>query len=223
VVIQRAERLRTQKPKDKDKLYAFHAPDVSCISKGKARKPYEFGVKSSLAITHKQGLILGARTFPGNPYDGHTLAAQLEQTRIFLEKFGAELKEVFVDLGYRGVDHQNPGVTIHHLGNHRSMTQEQRRLLKRRQSIEPVFGQPKNDHRMDRNWLKGEVGDAIHAVLCAAGYNIRWLMRAILAGCISPIFCLFLMLGRWIQIFKEQFVRLPEELNTDSEMVLNPA
>ena len=58
------------------------------------------------------------------------------------------------------------------------MTQEQRRWLKRRQSIEPVFGHLKNDHRMDRNWLKGEVGDAMHAVLCAAGYNIRWLMRA---------------------------------------------
>ena len=221
VAMQRAERLRTQKPKDKDKLYAFHAPEVSCISKGKARKPYEFGVKSSLAITHKQGLIVGARTFPGNPYDGHTLAAQLEQTRIFLENVGTEPKDVFVDLGYRGVDHQNPRVTIHHRGKQRSMTQEQRRWLKRRQSIEPVFGHLKNDHRMDRNWLKGEVGDAMHAVLCAAGYNIRWLMRAILAGIISHVY-LSLILGRWIQIFKEQFVRLAKELKSNSEMQWSP-
>jgi len=169
VVMEHAERLRTQKPKDKDKLYAFHAPKVSCISKGKARKPYEFGVKSSLAITHKQGLIVGARTFPGNPYDGHTLAAQLEQTRIFLENVGSEPKDVLVDLGYRGVDHQNPGVTIHHRGKHRSMTKELRRWLKRRQSIELVFGHLKNDTRMDRNWLKGEVGDAIHAVFAPLG------------------------------------------------------
>jgi IS5 family transposase len=217
VVMQRAERLRTQKPRDKDKLYAFHAPEVSCIGKGKARKPFEFGVKSSLAITHKQGLIVGARTFPGNPYDGHTLAAQLEQTRIFLENVGTEPKDVFVDLGYRGADHQNPGVTIHHRGKHRSMTKEQRRWLKRRQSIEPVFGHLKNDHRMNRNWLKGEVGDAMHAVLCAAGYNIRWLMRVILVGIISPVY-LSLMLGRWIQIFKGRFASLQSESTMDSEM-----
>ncbi len=221
VAMQRADRLRTQKPKDKDKLYAFHAPEVSCISKGKTRKPYEFGVKSSLAITHKQGLIVGARTFPGNPYDGHTLTAQLEQTRIFLENVGTQPKDVFVDLDYRGVDHQNPKVTIHHRGKHRSMTQEQRRWLKRRQSIEPVFGHLKNDHRMDRNWLKGEVGDVMHAVLCAAGYSIRWLMRAILAGIISPVY-LSQILGFWIQIFKEQFVRLTKESNTDSEMQWSP-
>jgi hypothetical protein len=46
---------------------------------GKARKPYEFGVKVSLTITHQHGLMVGARSFPSNPYDGHTLAAQLEQ------------------------------------------------------------------------------------------------------------------------------------------------
>ena len=155
--------------------------------------------------------------FPGNPYDGHTLAAQLEQTRIFLENVGTEPKDVFVDLGYRGVDHQNPGVTIHHRGKHRSMTKEQRRWLKRRQSIEPVFGHLKNDHRMNRNWLKGEVGDAMHAVLCAAGYNIRWLMRVILVGIISPVY-LSLMLGRWIQIFKGRFASLQSESTMDSEM-----
>ena len=77
----------------------MHAPEVSCIGKGKARKPYEFGVKTSVAISHKKGFIVGARTFPWNPYDGHTLSAQLEQTRTFLQEMGAEPKEVFVDLG----------------------------------------------------------------------------------------------------------------------------
>ena len=94
-IMARAERIRTQKPKDKNKLYAMHAPEVSCIGKGKARKPYEFGVKTSIAISHKKGLIVGTRTFPGNPYDGHTLSAQLEQTRTFLQDMGAEPKEVF--------------------------------------------------------------------------------------------------------------------------------
>jgi IS5 family transposase len=73
-VLERAERIRTQKTKDKNKLYALHAPEAGCIGKGKARKPYEFGVKASIAVTHGKGLVVGARTFPGNPYDGHTLA-----------------------------------------------------------------------------------------------------------------------------------------------------
>jgi IS5 family transposase len=44
-----------------------------------------------------------------------------------------------------------------------------------------VIGHTKADHRMDRCWLKGAEGDALHAVLCATGFNIRWLMRAIVA------------------------------------------
>ena len=69
-LLERAERIRTQQPKDKNKLYALHAPEVECISKGKARNRYEFGVKVSLAVTHKQGLMVGAKRFVGNPYDG---------------------------------------------------------------------------------------------------------------------------------------------------------
>ncbi|MDI9235252.1 IS5 family transposase [Limnohabitans lacus] len=55
------------------KLYSWHAPEVECISKGKSRNPYEFGVKVGLAMTLKGNLIVGARSFPGNPYDGHTM------------------------------------------------------------------------------------------------------------------------------------------------------
>ena len=31
------------------KIYSVHAPEVECIGKGKAYKPYEFGVKVSVA------------------------------------------------------------------------------------------------------------------------------------------------------------------------------
>jgi IS5 family transposase len=174
----RAERIRAQSPKDKNKLYALHAPEVECIGKGKARKPYEFGVKASLAVTHKSGLMVGARTFPGNPYDGHMLREQVEQTTILLEDTGRRPKQVIVDLGYRGVDHDNPGIEIIHRGKYRSLSARQRRWLSRRQAIEPAIGHLKTDHRMDRCWLQGQLGDALHAVLCAAGYNLRWLLRA---------------------------------------------
>ncbi|MFN9503705.1 MAG: transposase, partial [Rubrivivax sp.] len=84
-----------------------------------------------------------------------------------------------VDLGYRGVDADNPGLTITHRGKARSLSAEDRKLLKRRNAIEPIFGHLKADHRMDRCHLKGEIGDRLHAVLCAAGYNLRWLLRMI--------------------------------------------
>ena len=186
--MERAERIRTQQPKDKNKLYAMHAPEVECISKGKARQPYEFGVKASIAVTHRRGLIVGARTFPGNPYDGHILAAQLEQTNILLEDVGRTPKQVVVDLGYRGVDADNPGVEIIHRGRFKSMTNQQRRWLKRRQAIEPAIGHLKADHRMNRCWLAGSLGDALHTVLCAAGYNLRWLLRAVVRGRIERLF-----------------------------------
>lgn len=179
-LMERAERIRTQQPKDKNKLYALHAPEVECIGKGKARKPYEFGVKASIAVTHKSGLMVGARTFPGNPYDGHVLREQLEQTTILLEDIGRRPKQVIVDLGYRGVDQDNPGVEIIHRGKYKTLTPQQRRWLKRRQAVEPAIGHLKSDHRMDRCWLQGTLGDALHAVLCAAGYNLQWLLRAII-------------------------------------------
>ena len=159
------------------------------MGKGKARKPYEFGVKVSLAVTHKSGLMVGARSFPGNPYDGHILAAQLEQTTNLLQDLGHSPKQVIVDLGFRGVDADNPGIEIIHRGRYKSLTPQQKRWLKRRQAIEPMIGHTKSDNRMDRCWLQGALGDALHALSCAAGYNIRWLLRAIARLGVVWIFC----------------------------------
>jgi len=186
--MERAGRILAQQRKDKNKLYALHAPEVECIAKGKARNPYEFGVKVSLAVTHKQGLMVGARSYPGNPYDGHVLSDQLEQTRHLLQDLGREPKQVVVDLGYRGVDADNPGVQIIHRGKYKSLSAHEKRLLKRRQAIEPAIGHTKADHRMDRCWMKGALGDALHALCCAAGYNIRWLLRAIARGGLAAAF-----------------------------------
>jgi IS5 family transposase len=153
----------------------LHAPEVECIGKGKARKPYEFGVKVSLAVTHQHGLMVGARSFPGNPYDGHTLAEQLEQTNTLLQDIGVKPTTAVVDLGFRGVDEACAPVQLIHRGKFKSLDSQQRRWLKRRQAIEPAIGHAKSDYRMDRCWLSGSTGDALHAVLCAAGFNLRWL------------------------------------------------
>jgi IS5 family transposase len=170
-----ADRLLSQEKHSKNKLYSIHAPEVECISKGKAHKRYEFGVKTGVTSTHEDSWILGVKTFPGNPYDGHTLNASLEQT----EKLtGQKINEAFVDLGYRGHDHQ--GHTQVHVVDGRKLkklTRHVRGLYKRRSAIEPMIGHLKNDNGMSKNWLKGEDGDMINALLSGCGYNMRKLLR----------------------------------------------
>ena len=171
-LLTRTKRIIAQKPKDKNKLYALHAPEVECIAKGKARNPYEFGVKVSITTTHKEGLVVGARSMPGNPDDGHTLAEALEQAAILSE---VTPEVAIVDRGYRGVKIE--GVNIYHAGLRRGITRTLRATIKRRSAIEPTIGHMKADGKLGRNWLKGALGDAIHAVLCGAGHNLRMILR----------------------------------------------
>ena len=49
-------------------------------------------------------------------------------------------------------------------------------------TIEPTIGHMKNDGKLRRNWLKGTLGDAIHAVLCGAGHNIRLIINKLNSG-----------------------------------------
>ena len=187
------------------KLYSWHTPEVECISKGKSRNPYEFGVKIGLAMTLKGNLIVGARRFPGNPYDGHTMHEQIEQSAILMQGLGVKPEVLYADLGYRDVDKDNPGIEIKHRGKDKRLTDEERRLLKRRQAIEPIIGHLKADHRMNRCHLKGSEGDALHAVLCAAGYNIRWLLRMIARKGLGLLLCLLQASG-----MTDLFARLAE-------------
>ncbi len=178
---------RSRKTQGKQpKLYSWHAPEVECISKGKSRNPFEFGVKVGLASTLKGNLIVGARAFPGNPYDGHTLNEQIEQATILMQSTGIQPQTAFVDLGYRGVDKDNPGLDIKHRGKFKTLSKQDKALLKRRQAIEPIIGHLKADHRLKRCHLKGAQGDSLHAVLCAAGYNLRWLLRMIAKKGMGP-------------------------------------
>ena len=173
-ILARVKRLLEQKPKDKNKLYSLHAPEVECIGKGKARHPYEFGVKVTVATTHKEGLVVGIRSLPGNPYDGHTLPEAIEQVSILTHQTP---KAVFVDKGYRGASVD--GVTIWRSGQRRGVTPSIRKAIHRRSAIEPAIGHMKNEGKLRRNWLKGSLGDALNAVLCGAGHNLRMILRAL--------------------------------------------
>jgi IS5 family transposase len=163
-----AHRVLEQKPKDKGKLYSVYAPEVECLSKGKAHKRYEFGVKASFATTNKSGFVLGARSLPGSPYDGHTLAEQLEQVEILT---GIKPNRCYVDRGYRGHGVDDTEVFIS--GQRRGVTRTIKRELKRRSAIEPEIGHMKNDGHLGRCYLKGQIGDAMNVLLVAAGHNLR--------------------------------------------------
>jgi IS5 family transposase len=174
-----AKRLLAQQPKGRNKLYSLHAPEVECISKGKAHKRYEFGVKVGVVASLRTPFILAAHSLPGNPYDGHTLAWSLAHTKL---NTGVPIKTAVVDKGYRGPRAAWPGVEVVIPGQRsrdESHRQRRRKQLRRRSVIEALIGHMKTDGLLDRNWLKGSTGDAIHVVLCAAGQNLRLILRAI--------------------------------------------
>jgi IS5 family transposase len=93
-----------------------------------------------------------------------------------------------VDLGFRGLGDELKPVHVFHRGTYKSLTPQQKGWLRRRQAIEPLIGHVKQDHGMDRCWIKGAEGDSLHAVLCAAGFNIRWLRRAITRKGVAGLF-----------------------------------
>jgi IS5 family transposase len=174
-----AERIHAQRSKQRGpKIYSLHAPEVECIGKGKAHKPYEFGVKVSVAtpLARCKGgqFVAHVAALPGNPYDGHTLAKVVPE---ITQQIGVNLQRIIADKGYRG--HNAPkgqGLSVFTSGQKRGITEKIKRELRRRSAVEPVIGHLKSDHRMDRNHLKGRAGDAANALLAAAGYNFRLLI-----------------------------------------------
>jgi IS5 family transposase len=172
-------RMLRQTPKSAGKIYALHEPEVDCIAKGKARVRYEFGAKVSVATTLAGGFVVGMRSMPGNPYDGHTLADALQQVETLT---GRCPSLAVVDRGYRG--HRVQGTQVLISGTRRGLTPRLGKLLRRRSAIEPEIGHMKSDGRLARCALKGTIGDALFAVLCGCGHNIRKILahlRALLA------------------------------------------
>lgn len=184
-------RLLHQEPRGKGKIYAMHEPRVDCISKGKARVRYEFGCKVSLVTTLDEGFVVGARSFPGNPYDGHTLAAALEQVEVLT---GEMPSLAVVDRGYRG--HKVTTAKVLISGQRRGVTPKLAADLRRRSSIEPEIGHMKTDGRLARCPLKGTEGDAIFAVLCGCGHNIRKVLAYLRAFCASFLAAILWHMGQ---------------------------
>jgi IS5 family transposase len=143
-------------------------------------------VKVSIATTNALApdgqFVLGARALPGNPYDGHTLAAQISQTERITS---VAIERAYVDRGYRGHDADKARVILS--GQKRGIIPTIRRERRRRNAIEPVIGHMKADGHLGRNFLLGPDGDAANVILAAAGHNLR-LIRAWLAWLCALLF-----------------------------------
>jgi IS5 family transposase len=166
-------RIYHQQRNDKNKIYSVHAPEVECISKGKAHKRYEFGCKVSVAATSRGGWFVGAKAYHGNPYDGHTLKDSLQQVK----HVAGEPEHVFVDMGYRGHNYRGDAQVYVDKRRRGRTAKSLWRWMKRRAAIEPGIGHLKREHRMDRNRLKGVEGDQINAILSATGMNFWKLLK----------------------------------------------
>src|SRR5829696_6025388 len=175
-----ARRVKDQRQRERGrKVYSLHAPEVECIGKGKAHKPYEFGVKVSVATPLRRcrggQFVAHVKALPGNPYDGHTLARVIPEIETTI---GSELARIVTDAGYKG--HHAPRekrFRVYVAGRKRGLSAAIKRAFRRRAAVEPVIGHLKSEHRMGRNHLAHSTGDAINAVLAAVGYNFRLLLR----------------------------------------------
>jgi transposase, IS5 family len=180
-------RLFEQTKNSKNKIYSIHEPAVECISKGKAHKKYEFGNKVSLVSSSRRNFILGVMSFHGNPYDGHTLQESLEQASENCRGLG-EILEAYLDQGYKGSGYE--GTIKTHLVKRglRKKKNPLRKWMKRRSGIEADIGHAKQENRLGRNYLSGEDGDDMNAILSGCGFNLRKLLRAFLRWILNWIF-----------------------------------
>ena len=175
-----ARRVKDQRQRERGrKVSSLHAPEVACIGQGKAPKPYEFGVKGSVATPLRRGRggPFGAQVqaLPGPPYDGPTRARVIPAIEATV---GAELARIVTDAGSQG--HPAPNekrFRVSGAGQKRGLPGALKRAFRRRAAVEPVIGPLKAEPRRGRTSLAPSAGDAINAGLAAVGYNCRLLIR----------------------------------------------
>jgi IS5 family transposase len=172
-----------QQQNDRNKVYSLHKPFTKCIAKGKAHKPYEFGNKVGLITGGKKGgkIILAIQAFLENPFDGHTiepLLHQMENNKINLPK------ELVYDRGAKGKSEIN-GVKIilpspPKKTDSQYQKQTKRKKCRARAAIEPIIGHLKTDFRMGQNYLWGEIGVQINALMAATAWNLKKMMAKLM-------------------------------------------
>lgn len=174
----------SQKPKDKNKIYSLHEPDVYCVGKGKDHKPYEYGRKASVVSTQNSQVIVGVVSHDNHVHDSKTLSDAISEAHCHRE---TEIRMAVVDRGYRGAKKTVacevllPGPPLKRDTPHQR--QNKRMLCRQRAAIEPIIGHLKHDYRLSRNWLKGSEGDQVNLLMAACAWNLRkWMITFFLFG-----------------------------------------
>lgn len=183
-----AQQVLSQKRGDSNKIYSLHEPDVKCYAKGKEHKKFEFGSKASIMVDQSSGIIVGALNFTESLHDSKTIPEALEQ---YQRLTGEQPKDVFVDRGYRGKSEYN-STKINIPNPQKNISKQKRKGHIKRAGIEPVIGRLKQNYRLNKNYLKGILGDNINLIFAAAAMNFKrrmilWRTEAIL---------------RWVLLFK---------------------
>lgn len=192
--LQLARRLLAQQRSEPDKIFSVHAPDTECIAKGKLRKPYEFGHKVGVVTTARSQFVLGALALHHRPFDGHTLAACIQQVESMM---GQQIRgEIYVDRGYKGHNYAGPAKVLI-AKPRRKQEPELRRWYRKRNGIEAAISHMKNDGWLSRNFLKGTMGNRMNALLSASGQNLRKLLNWLEAHPAAPL-CVFTQFLRWL-------------------------
>ena len=163
-----------QKMKDSHKVYSLHEQHIYVIAKGKDHKKYEYGTKASLVTTMKSNVIIGVSAHEKNEHDSKTLEAALASANKHRTK---PIVEAICDRGYRGKKEVDGTVICIPDSPKKRDTkyqkEQKRKKFRRRAAIEPIIGHVKSDHRMQKNYLKGFVGDEINLLMAASAFNLK--------------------------------------------------
>ncbi len=171
------QRVLDQKKLDKRKIYSLHEPQVACIAKGKVAKKFEFGSKVSVAMSKEENMVLAVVNYASNIYDGKTVEDTLKKVE---QMTGRKVEAAIVDRGYKTRKVINGTQIIKPEPLSSAATTYQKRKMKkyfrRRAAIEPIISHMKGQYGLGRNFLKGEKGDVVNAILAGAAFNFkRWL------------------------------------------------
>ena len=183
-----------QQKNDANKIYSLHKPFTRCIAKGKPHKPYEFGNKVGLITGGKKGkkIIIAVQAFLDNPFDGHTIEPLLNQMDINEINLP---KELAYDRGGKGKS-EIKGVKIIIPSPPKKtdtayQKQTKRKKCRTRAAIEPIIGHLKTDFRMQQNYLGGEKGPQMNALMAATAWNLKKWMEKLKEKLLQVIFRIF--------------------------------
>jgi IS5 family transposase len=167
-------KVTNQKIKDTNKVYSLHEQHIYVIAKGKDHKKYEYGTKASLVTTMKGNIIIGAVAHKKNEHDSKTLESALASANRHRIK---PIVEAICDRGYRGKKEVDGTVICipdtPKKKDTKYQKEQKRKKFRRRAAIEPIIGHVKSDHRMQRNYLKGFIGDEINLLLACTAFNLK--------------------------------------------------